>query len=211
MPRGIIGITLFCILVLITCSPPPYGFVLNNQYIRNDFSGRELSGKLICMCPLLNGVRADTSGALRSDELFRKVAKSRSDLRLISPGEMENTFRKKWGRDSLNLFFEMLSKGEMLSLQTSDSLWKGIGARYFMALRVKNASTVKSFNRSVRKRVSLEAELWDCNMAATVWRVIVNGICIDERIPDSRFIQDAIITAYQELPVVMPAYDNKSW
>ena len=211
MQRIIIGLTFYCILMIITCSPPPYGFVLNNQYVRNDFTGRELGGKTISMCPFLKDSGADTTGMLSSGDILKSVSKSRSDLRLISVREMEKRFREKWGSDSLQLFYKMLSLGEIIQLQNSDSLWNGIGTRYFMALRLKSASKIKSFNRSVRKRISLEAELWDRELTGVVWRVVVNGLCIDESIQDSKFISSAIVKAYEKLPVILPAYDSKDW
>jgi hypothetical protein len=197
------------ILLHLYCSPSPYGFSVNQLYCREKFSGSDLYGRSIGICPLLRDTAYDTLQFLRSQNQFEELKKNRSDLQLISADEIEKNFLNKWGMDSLQEFFNLLFRGKIASLQTRDSLWSGVKSDYYLVMRLKDASTVKTFNNAVRKRVSLEAELWDCKDQEVLWRTEVKGICISGKIPDSRFLMEAVKNVCEKLPAPLPSYGNQ--
>ena len=139
-----------------------YGFSVNQLYSREKFSGSDLYERSIGICPLLRDTGYDTMQFLRSKSHFEELRKVRSDLHFISADEIESHFLDKWSTDSLHQFFTLLFRGEVASLQTRDSLWSGIKSDYYLVMRHRDASTVKKLNNEIRKRVNMEAELWDC-------------------------------------------------
>jgi len=198
------------VLLHLYCSPSPYGFSVNHLYSREKFSGSDLHERSIGICLLLKDTAYDTVQFLRSKNHFEELRKVRSDLQFISADEIESHFLNKWNMDSLHQFYTLLFRGEIASLQTRDSLWKGIKSDYYLVMRLRNASTVITLNNNVRKRVSVEAELWDCKEQEVLWRIAVRGICIRGKIPDSQFLLEAVKNACKKLPAPIPSY-SKQW
>ena len=199
--------------VALSCSPPPYGYTLHQLYTRERFSGKELNGRTIGVLPIINENGPCTTGFLKQQNHFTMMRKIRPDLKLLSADSVEELFRKKWPADSLTAFYTLVFKGDMVSLQTADSLWSAAnsGLDYAMVLRLKGASRVVTFNRQTRKRLRIEVELWDTREIEVVWRVVINGVSMSKALPDSQFIMEAIQKAYSALPKLLPSYDNSSW
>ena len=196
-------------LLHLYCSPSPYGFSVNQLYSREKFSGSDLYERSIGICPLLRDTGYDTLQFLRSKSHFEELRKVRSDLHFISADEIESHFLDKWSTDSLHQFFTLLFRGEVASLQTRDSLWSGIKSDYYLVMRLRDASTVKKLNNEIRKRVNMEAELWDCKDQEVLWRTAVRGICIKDKIPDRQFLLETVKNACLNLPVPIPSYGNQ--
>lgn len=197
------------ILLHLYCSPSPYGFSVNQLYSRDKFSGSDLHERSIGICPLLRDTVYDTLQFLRSQNHLEELRKVRSDLQFISVDEIEKHFLNKWSMDSLQAFFTLLYRGKVASVQTRDSLWNGIKSDYYLVMRLKNASTVKTVNNAVRKRVSIEAELWDCKYQEVLWRTEVRGVCDRGKIPDSQFLLEAAKKACEKLPSLLPSYGDQ--
>lgn len=196
-------------LLHLYCSPSPYGFSVNQLYSREKFRGSDLYERSIGICPLLRDTGYDTMQFLRSKSHFEELRKVRSDLHFISADEIESHFLDKWSTDSLHQFFTLLFRGEVASLQTRDSLWSGIKSDYYLVMRLRDASTVKKLNNEIRKRVNMEAELWDCKDQEVLWRTAVRGICIKDKIPDRQFLLETVKNACLNLPVPIPSYGNQ--
>lgn len=199
------------ISLLFCCSPQSCAFSSNILYSREKFSGADLYEKTIGICPLLRDTLKDTIRFLFSEDHFEELKKNRTDLHFISAGEMEKKFLNRWEMDSLQLFFRLLFRGEIAALQTRDSIWSGLTSDYYMVIRMANASSVKTFNNTIRKRLHLEAELWDCKDHEVLWRTSVKGVCVDSKNPEGRFVMDAVKKAYSELPALLPSYGNQAW
>ncbi len=202
-------LSILIILMHLCCSPSPYGFSVNHLYSREKFSSSELYERSIGICHLLRDTCYDTLQFLRSKSHFEELKKVRSDLQFISADEIERHFLNKWSMDSLQQFFTLLFKGQIATLQTRDSLWSGIKSDYYLVMRLRDASTVKTFNNAVRKRVSVEAELWDCKDQEVLWRIIVRGICVRGKIPDRQFLLEAVKNVFEKLPKPLPSYGNQ--
>lgn len=197
--------------LLLYCSPRQCGFSVNHLYSRDKFSGSDLYEKSIGICPLLRDTGYDTVQLLNSDTSFEELKKVRTDLHFASVSEMEKHFLKKWDQDSLQLFYNLLFRGEIAVLQTRDSIWNAIKSDYYLVMRMANASTVKTFNNTVSKRLHLEAELWDCRDQEVLWRTRVKGICVNSKTPDRQFLLEAIKSACSQLPATLPSYGNQPW
>jgi hypothetical protein len=196
------------ILLHLYCSPSPYGFSVDLLYSREKFSGSDLYERSIGICPILRDTGYYTSQFLRLEGYLEELKKMRSDLQFIPADEIERHFLNKWGMDSLKEFFNLLFKGEIASLQTRDSLWSGIKSEYYLVMRLRNASTVRTFNNVTRKRVSVEAELWNCKDQEVLWRTMVRGIC-NNNVPDSKFLLEAVKHACEKLPSLLPSYGHQ--
>ena len=192
------------------CSPP-CGFTSNNQYCRHGFSGKDLGDRTIGLCPLLKSQGADSSGILNTYMLLNHAVNARPDLKFVPYVDTEKKVADQWGREVLHSFYIQLFKSDMITLQTSDSLWKATGCDYYLVNRLKNGSNIKSFDNSERKKIEIEAELWDCSTNEPVWRQVVNGVCPDGKQTDAQFVKDALSRVLKEIPELLPAYDNKHW
>lgn len=197
--------------LLFNCNPVPYGFSTSNLYSRTNFSGKELFEKSISICPLLKDSSFNTVHFLRSDSSFEVLRAVRKDLQFISIRKVEESFLNKLHNDSLLLFYKLLFYGDIAKLQTHDSLWNAINSDYYMVMRMVNASSVKTFNNSVRKRMQIEAELWDCRNQEVVYRTSIKGICLSGAISDGQFVMEALKKALLELPELLPSYGKESW
>jgi hypothetical protein len=205
------SIPVLLLLCLIKCSPVPYGFTVDLLHSQDRFSGKALNGRTIGIGPLLTGKSVDSTTLLTSPEHFKLLQKLRTDLKLVPAQDILNRFIKQQGIDSLKFFLDNLFNQNILTMQTRDSLWSALASDYYMVMRMVRASNVKTFNRSTRKRLHLEAELWKCNSMEVVWRVSVHGICVSGEIPDSRFVMEAVKKAYLKLPATLSSYGDEKW
>jgi hypothetical protein len=209
--RHFILVILALSALVLFCSPPGCGFTSNNQYSRESFSGRDLGDRTIGMCPFLGIDGIDTSGSLKPYRQLINAKKLRRDLKFTSVEGVENKIIGKLGLESLKIFYDKLSKSDMIALQTSDSVWNAIECDYYLVNRLKSGISIKSFDGASRKRLELETELWDCRTKEPVWRQSVSGICSGSDVHDAEFLNQAISRILEEIPKVKPAYDNRNW
>lgn len=211
MFRGICGAIIICFVNFLDCSPPQYEFTVDQLYVRENFSGRNVSNRNICMGPLLTDHGLDTSGILNSTHQFQTITRERPDLQFVPLSKFETTFKKKISSNDLNLLYHQLFKAEMISLQTSDSVWKAVPGDYLMVLRATKALKLKTFDKMIKKELNIEGELWDCTRMEVAWRVKVQGSGLNEKVSDSQFLIEAIKKIYKALPSPRPFYEKGSW
>lgn len=199
-------------LVTIYCNPLPIGFTSKHLYTRNNFDGSELNEKSIGICPLLGKDLHDSVRFLSSDSQFLVLKNTRPDLYLISVKETEKQFLNILSHDSLMYFYNKLQQSGIISLQTDNVLWDAIKTDYYLVIRMINASSITTFNKNVRKRLNLEAELWNCKEREVVWRTGMRGIGLSKDISDKYFIMEAIKKLLLEIPVLLPSNNGgDSW
>lgn len=209
--RKVTLLMVILVSVLLHCSHPPYGFTANNLYSREKFTGVDLNGRLIGVGPILKKSGHDTVQFLSSDSQYQTLRKFRKDLKLVSTRQIEENFLKKWDRDSLNFLYNKLFENEVVVLQNRDSLWDAVTCNFFMVIRMRSGSSVKTFENKISKRLHFEAELWDCRNRETVWRTSILGINHSKKIPDSQFMMEAVRKAYGELPIPLPSNNEEHW
>lgn len=191
--------------------PPPYNFTVNQLYVSGDFTGRNFGSSSICMGPVIGNHGVDSSGLLNSSNEYELISKAREDLHFVQTGEFESKYIKKTSSSLLNEFYKKLYNSEIMNLQTSEVFWKNVPGDYLMFFRLKKAVKLKTFTNTMRKDVELEAEIWDCSEMQVVWRALVKGSGVNDKLEDGKFVFDAVLQAYKTLPAAKPFYENHSW
>lgn len=211
MWRNIILILWASLLLLFSCSPALFNFEVKNSYTREYFTGRDIGGHTIGICPFLTRQGAVMRDVQTSREMVKLIKKERPDIAVVATDQVEQMFHEKLDSAALDRFYKLLYQGDVMALQVLDTVWNALTVDYLMVIRMRSGMNIRTFNRVARKRLALEAELWDRTAMETVWRVSVNGFCGRVGISDRRFIDEAIKEIYAELPATMPAYDTKTW
>ncbi len=193
------------------CTPPPFEFKLTNNYRREYFSGKELSGGTVGICMLLSDTGVPPPKTVTSAVILKKIRNTRSDLVYSEPDSVFDRLLKRSDKAAVERFRSQLFKGDLVALQAGDSLWQEVGNDYLLVIRLRRGMHIRTFNQIMRKRFIVEAELWDCREVETVWRVIVDGSCSRPGYSDSKILIEALGSIAAALPASLPAYDTKSW
>ncbi|MBN1308317.1 MAG: hypothetical protein JXA18_10400 [Chitinispirillaceae bacterium] len=196
---------------LTSCTPSPFGFTLSGHYTRDRFSGRDIGGHSIGVCPLLNAGGPVPGTKLPSTAMIAALRKKRPDLRLQGADDVHAALSSMLPAVALERYYRLLFNGEVVALQSADSLWKAVGADYLLVVRLRYGMDIRTFNHRSRKRIGLEAELWDCAAMETAWRISMLGTCNRAGISDQRFLVEAFGEIAAALPATAPSYDTKSW
>jgi hypothetical protein len=199
----IIGIVILCGFLVSGCNPKRHGFTTRRVYTHSEFSGDDITGRVIYLLPFLTEDGFDTLGALslsRQEEWFKK---NRPDLKL----EFGQPFDTDTPRvDSANIaqFYSQLLEEDMLAFQTNDSIWEAINTDYLLVPMLRHGKTVRGFDKKVRRAVRIEAELWDARRAEVVWHYSVKAVSIDDFGSERDFFWSAITRIYLKIPRANP-------
>ena len=198
-------------LITVVCTPPPFEFMLTNNYQREHFSGRDISGAVIGLCMLL-GDTGDVPGRdVSSAMIGQKFRSTRPDLLFREPDSVFGRLQRMLPDTEAAGFRSLLYHGDVVALQALDTVWKNLGYDFLLVVRLRRGMYIKTFNQIMRKRFLVEAELWDCTEAETVWRVIIDGKCSRPGYSDRQFLLESLVMVATALPSALPAYDTKSW
>jgi hypothetical protein len=115
------------------------------------------------------------------------------------------------GTATLDSFYLMLYKGEMVSLQNSGEIWKQVGSDFLMVLKLTHGLRMKTARKQATRRIRLEGELWDCDSMEVVWRVSVDGRGLGEKDTDRQLLLKAVCRVFEALPTVVPGYGKGRW
>jgi hypothetical protein len=218
MSRAFNFFILAVIVCIIGCAPyarPPSQarqtrYSAKVLYVRDAFAGSSLSGQSVLILPALTAQGPSAAFPLSPRNQSMVIQKVRDDLRLIDGEEFEKKYLSTHDGRSLSFFYRSLFKGNVVEVQTSDSVWKAVDAAYLLAVRLKYAAAIRGFDGNTRRRLCLETELWDVKTAETVWRVEVKGFG-GVKDADDTFINGAVGEAFSRLPGVLPAANEKDW
>ena len=197
--------------VLFACTPPPTEFTMARSYQREHFSGKDVSGKTIGLSMLISDPKGAVKKGIASSLVGTTARKNRPDLLFTEPDSVRAHMVKEVPEDSVEDFYHLLFKGDVPALQVHDSLWRSVGNDFLLAARLSHGMNIRTFNQMARKRILVEAELWDCREYEVVWRVSVNGQCSRAGYSDRQLLLDALSTVVAALPSAIPSYDSKSW
>ncbi len=186
-------------------------FVLSDNYTRERFSGRDIGGHTIGLCPLLTKDGPITGDSGLSAVVAETVVKMRPDLVVINADSVHAVLSGRLPPDLLQRYYNLLFTGEILLLQTLDSLWNALNSDYLLLIRMRHGMYVRTFGNKTLKRIGLEAELWDRRAMETVWRINITGTCTSGKVSDGEFLVKAIEKISEALPLSAPAYESGSW
>ncbi|MBN1578615.1 MAG: hypothetical protein JW913_18775 [Chitinispirillaceae bacterium] len=196
---------------LVSCTPSPFGFTLSSNYTRDRFSGRDIGGHSIGICPLLTAEGPVAGTKLPSPAVIAALRKKRPDLQFRDADNVHATLSSVLPSVTMERYYRLLFTGDVVALQSEDSLWGAVNVDYLLVVRLRHGMDIRTFNQRSRKRISIEAELWDCASMETAWRVGVIGICNRAGISDQKFLVEAFGEIVAALPTAAPSYDTKSW
>jgi hypothetical protein len=197
--------------LLLFCSPPPSGFSSNKIYIADGFNEKTLSGFSIGLGPVLTKQGVDIVDSLNSDEIFKNIRSLRSDLKLMPFNQIKTLLITKSGKNWCDSLFLLLYNEKTLRLQSKDLFWQILPCDFLMIVRVKDAMSIKTFDCVYKRRIHLEAELWNCKEQEVVWRIEVHSIANGKRVSDRQIINESVFKIYEELPKTIPSYENGKW
>ena len=161
-----------------------------------------MSGKKILLLPVLMKKGFDTSSLSDPLSLIKWAKREREDIVLINGNYMPKEYLRRYGSDSLKRLCDDLYSGNVLEIQTNDSLFGLIKEQLMMVTRFKGGSRIKSLDNNIVIRLSIEMELWDIGKAETIWRVAVTGTSVDSSIVDRDFFVNARKEGLKALPRV---------
>ena len=208
---GILGVWIGTIGLFFICTPPLYDFDITHNYSRTKFSGRDLSNRLIGISPLLTQSGAIFGRKFPSISIIEMIRKEKKELEVIGADSVHNVLSRQLPSERLDNFYQLLYSGKIVTLQNEDTIWNAMNTDYLLALRVRHGMDIRTFNQMMRKKVRLEAELWDCVAKETAWRVTIVGTCNRHGVSDQQFLIEAIRKVIIALPPMLPAYDKKAW
>lgn len=189
----------FAVLFTVPCAWG--GYAVRQLYKSDGFSGITISGRTILILPFLTRSGFDTAGVLSPALLHKNLAKKRRDLRLSVDRSFESDYYAKHDTASLDSFYANLFRGELVALQTADSVWKTMKTPYILAIRLKNGATIIDFGHRSHRLLLLEAELWDVKTAEVVLRIGVTGRSADKKQNNGEFIRRALLSIFDSVPV----------
>ena len=164
--------------------------------------------------PVLTNNGADTTKFPSPHTLSQLLQKNQGDVQFIYPETFEKKYRSaavSHDSASLDRFYQSFFKGEIIKVQTNDSIWNAIDAAYLLCVRVKYAATIRGFDGNTVKRLVLEVELWEVNASESVWRAQVIGFDKSVGTPDTQFVIGALKEIFSAIPGGMPGTSEKDW
>ncbi|HAJ80759.1 MAG TPA: hypothetical protein DCO75_13430 [Fibrobacteres bacterium] len=180
-------------------------------YVNDKFTGASLSGQSVLILPVLTEKGPDTFSIFSPYSIGGLLSKNRNDLRLVLWKDFENKYLSYHDFHSLDDFYSALFRGNILYAQTSDSIWQAIDAHYMLVIRVRYAALIKGFYEDLRRRLSMEVELWDTRAPEAVWRAEVSGFGHNDKTGDDKFIEGALLDAFSLIPGYMPVNNETDW
>ncbi|MBD3391473.1 MAG: hypothetical protein GF418_05440 [Chitinivibrionales bacterium] len=209
--RRLIAAMGLVLAVLAGCAPQMDRYRGRLLHVNDRFTPEELSDQELVVFPLIRNSRFDTTAAFSPFVLAQRLRKTRPDLGVYFKEEFERRLLDVYPRDSLDIFYDRLFKNDIIALQTSDSAWASMPGRYALVLRIRDAGRVKDFKGITRRKLYMEAELWDASTAEVVWRAEVSGFDPDASTSDAEFVLSGIEEAYALLPPYKPALHEQEW
>jgi hypothetical protein len=205
---------LFCGCTFYVRHIEPARYTVKILYSNEQLSGAALSGQSVLLLPILTRDGPDTTHFPTPREQSCMVGKVRDDLRFIFPQTFEKRYRdSEAGRDSgsLDRFFGNLYNGNVMAIQTSDSIWKAVDADFLIVVRIKYAATIRGFDGNASRRLIMEIELWNVAAIEAALRIEVIGFENRPGVTDVQFVMGALKEAYGALPGYLPANNETDW
>lgn len=196
---------------LVHCSMPISGFSTKKLYSADYINNRTFSGASITVGPVLTKQGIDLLDSSNYDKICKLLISKRPDLMLIPFNQIQKKLFLDIGKQQSDSLFIRLYNNSTLKLQLYDSLWMFLPCDFFMIIRIRDAMSIKTFNNVHKKKLRLEAELWNCRKQETVWRIEVAGIADGKRYTDKDLLSEGMEKIYSELPVSAPSYENSNW
>ena len=190
---------------------PITGFATKKLYISDAVNNRTLSGFSVSIGPVLSKQGIDILDSSNYTILSKIINSKRPDLVLIPFDQIKKQLVLKISNVQCDSLFLKLYYESTVKLQLYDTLWKYMPCDLFMIIRIHDAMSIKTFDNVHKKRIRLEAELWNCKDQETIWRIEEYAISDGKKSTDKEIMFQSIEKIYEQLPLTVPAYENGKW
>jgi hypothetical protein len=197
--------------LLCGCAPPT--LVIEPRILHQDvrFTPEQFSGQSVTLFPVFTTQGFETSASLGDSVQGVLIQAIRQDLALNSRQAFESRYLLAHDSLSLNRFYTRLFKGDIVGLQTSDTVWQSMPSRYLLIMKLTYGTRVKTLDAQVLRRLTMEAEVWDVRAAEVVMRLAVIGSESQGRTPDAKFFHATMNALFRQLPGVRHVEHNEQW
>lgn len=204
-------IILFLSCLFLSCASTSVSFSTKKVYIADNFTDHTLSGTSIGIGPILSKRGLNLDDSMSCEQICKIVSANRPDLMIISYNRIRENFSSKFSVHQCDSLFLQLYSKNSYEVQLLDSMWNLINCDYVLLVRLKDAMSIKTFGDVDKKRVSLDAELWNRKDQETILRIELQGVADGKKITDKQFLLDVMAKIFSEIPKTVPSYENGKW
>lgn len=168
-------------------------------------------GRSILVLPLLTEKGFDTTDKIMPAAHESVKKSSDKNIATCLKSDLDSIYSQKYSQSIPKSFYNNLQKNDILAITSADSVWEILPCRYLLTIRVTGGMTIKTFEEKVKKKVSIEGEMWDSDNPGVVWRAEVYGYEIDAGRKDHEFISSGIQHLLTMLPNFLPFSNEENW
>jgi hypothetical protein len=209
--RSVWLLALLAVATGLSCSPGTTSFksAVLHQDVRLD--GKQFSGQSLLLFPIF------TKSGFVDQPVFSAAAQAqilmeqRQDLRISTAGQFEQQFVAGHGRTALERFYQSIFSGDILTTQTSDTVWHAMPCRYALLIGMPAGIRVRGYDDALYRQTRLQAELWDTRAAKVVLRLQATGNDTNHGGADSVFIRQGLSELFSRLPPVRSVIAEENW
>lgn len=203
---------LFFIFMIINCAGPQgtwKGQILHQDNLLG--KDRLAHGRSILVLPLITDDGFDTTDKIMPSAHESVKSSSDKEMATCLKSDLDSLYIKKFNNGIPKEFYKNLFDNDILSITASDSVWEMLPCRYLLTVRLTGGMTIKTFENKIKKKVSLEGEMWDSDNPGVVWRAEVYGYEIDSGRKDHAFIASGVNHLLTLLPSFLPFSNEENW
>ena len=205
-------IAFLSILLLLNCAVQQGTWKGKILHQHSDLGKDRLAyGRSVLLLPLILPTGFDTTDKIMPSAHEAVKQSSNRKLATCLKPDLDTLYSQKYNGVLPQNFYEKLFKNNILAITSSDSVWNILPCRYLLTVRVIGGMTIKTFEKKVKKKVSLEAEMWDSKNPGVVWRAQVYGYEINGDRVDYAFISSGVNQLLSMLPTFLPFNNEENW
>jgi hypothetical protein len=170
------------------------------------------SGSAILALPLIVSHEFDTTASCAPASLLKKALSStKARMRVLVKDDFEEYFFRKQGRRVPGKFYSAFIHNDVLALHNLDTVWNTIPAGYVVAVRITDGVRINTFDAVVKRKASIEGELWRTDTGEVIWRAKSSGYIMNSEADDPEFIKRGVHELFTVLPDFIAYGDEDAW
>jgi len=204
---GVAAVSRLIMMAAVSALCAGQSFTTELLYQAESFAGDSLGGRVVRAAFFMTASGADSTIVPGGRRQMRRIRRMRRDLAFVFTGVSAAGAPLLTG-DEVGDFVA----GDVLAVQTNDSLWSRVPEPYLLVITMRNAAKITDFDRNSERHVRLETELWDARRAEVVWRAGISGTGPSHAGQDRDFLRAAAAEAFRALPRPSPsAHHQDNW
>lgn len=207
------NLILIFIIILINSCAGPQGTWKGQILHQDNLLGKDrlAHGRSILVLPLITSSGFDTTDKIMPSAHESVKGSSDKEMATCLKSDLDSLYKQKFNNNIPDDFYKQLLDNDILAITASDSVWDILPCRYLLTIRLTGGMTIKTFEEKVKKKVSLEGEMWDSENPGVVWRAEVYGYEIDSGRKDHAFIASGVNHLLTLLPSFLPFSNEENW